>query len=148
MGTLMDTDNKAIDTDNKAIHSVVVGMSAAGLTSALNLLMQGHNVTLIDKRAHYVLRQKVYIPMELIQKFFLFDFDDAFLKKLVENGSITSLRKIQTYQFNLLKSMYEQKKVLLRNGQSKAITGNLQILRGEEFSRKTRNKIYNKSHKA
>ena len=72
-----------MDIDKKTIHSVVVGMGPAGLTSALNLLILGHHVTLIDKRTDYTLKQKVRIPEALDSEVLCFYIGRGFLKKTI-----------------------------------------------------------------
>lgn len=112
-------------------HSIVVGMGSAGLTAALNLLISGHDVTLIDKISAHALKQKVRIPNELIQQFSLYDFDDAFLKKLAQKNFVCSIRKFQAYQLSLLKTIYEKRKITAKSGNFKEITGNLVMLQGD-----------------
>lgn len=121
-----------VDTEHKKIHSIVVGMGPAGLTSALNLLLSGHNVTLIDKRSDYTLKQKVRISDELFQLFSLYNIDDTFLKKLTRKNFVCSLRKFQAYQLSVLKEIYEKQKITSKKGASKEILGSLVILQGED----------------
>ncbi|MBI2790324.1 MAG: hypothetical protein HYX61_00070 [Gammaproteobacteria bacterium] len=113
----------------KPIHTIVAGMGPSGLSSALSLLINGHTVTLIDKRNDYTLRQKVIIPNKLIQDFLDIGVESDYLKKLIARNGLTSLRKFQDFQMSVLTSICHDKKITL-HGKSVPIKGKIQALQG------------------
>ncbi len=51
-------------------HAIVVGASLAGLSAAFSLSLRGFDVTLIDKREAYTLKQRIFMPQDLVKKFY------------------------------------------------------------------------------
>src|SRR4029079_17644802 len=97
----------------KMTNSIVAGMGPAGLSSALSLLIKGHNVTLIDKRMDYTLNQKVIIPEHIITAFMELGLNTTFLYHLRSQNGLISLRKFQNFQLKVLNQIIKNRTVSL-----------------------------------
>jgi 2-polyprenyl-6-methoxyphenol hydroxylase-like FAD-dependent oxidoreductase len=115
----------------KPIHTIIAGIGPSGLSSALSLLINGHNVTLIDKRNNYTLRQKVIIPNKLIQDFLNMGVESDYLKNLIARNGLTSLRKFQDFQMSVLTSICHDKEIMV-HGTPVPIKGTIQALQGAD----------------
>ncbi len=117
-------------TRTKILHSVVVGMGSTGLSSALALMIRGHDVTLIDKRSAYSLAQKVIIPQSLIDEYLEINVNRPFVQKLIKNHGLISLSKFQAFQLEVLSHVCENHFISYRNSRI-PVEGCLTILRDE-----------------
>lgn len=111
------------------VNTIVAGMGPSGLSSALSLMIKGHNVTLIDKRDDYTLLQKVIIPNKLIQDYLAIGVESDYLEKLIKKNGLTTLKSFQDFQLSVLASLYHDKKIQV-NGVTIPITGTLTVFQG------------------